>query len=868
MKRPGHGIERWAPPLAAIAVVCAADLIGGADVSLISLLILGPLLASFRLGSRQTAVVGGVALAASVLLGIANDYFGESSHLTRILPVAAAAVLCVWLSRLRRERERAALLLALQGSVSRVLNESPSLPDAAPRLLRVIGESLDWKWGALWEVDRGADVLRRVDRWSAPGVEAAEFERAGERIRYERGVGVPGRVWESGAPASLPEVDKDPNFPRARAAAEAGLDAAFAFPIRAGDSVVGVIEFFDAAHAEIDPAQLEMLTGLGRQIGQYVERSRGEEQRADLLEREHGARMSAEGAERRAAETVALLDTLLARAPAGFAFIDTELRYVRVNDALAAISGHAPADMVGRRVAEMLPQLPEVVHGLGSVIRTGEPVVDAEISGETSLAPGIERHWLASYYPVRGLHQEILGVGAVVVEITDRKRAEVGAAYLAEATAALSASLDYEATLHNVARLSVPHLADWCAVQMLEPDAGITTLAVAHADPAKERLVHELNDRYPPDPEARVGSPAVIRTGESQLYPEIDDALLQAAASDDTHLKLLRDLGLRSGMTVPLVARGRPLGALTFASAESGRTFGARDLALAEELGHRAGAAIENARLYRERSHIAQTLQASLLPPRLPDIPGAELAARYRAAGEAVDVGGDFYDVFPTGDRRWAAVVGDVLGKGPSAAAMIGLTRHTLRTAAMRESDSVRILATLNEALCREGIEESFCTALYATIEACANGLELELTSAGHPLPLVLRADGSVEKGARPGTVLGAVPELALDPYRVTLAEGDALVIFTDGVLEARSEDGVFGEEQLRRLLQSLPGVSAQGLAERVERDIVAFQAGEPRDDLAVLVVRSAAGVNQQLDPGGRSPGEAAELEARERATS
>ena len=868
MKRPGHGLARWALPLAALAVVCAGDLLGGVDVSLLSLLILGPLLAAFRLGSRQTAVVGATALVASVLLGIPNEYFLDSGHLSRILPVAVAAVLGVGLSRLRRERERAALLLALQGDVSRILNESPSLSEAAPRVLRVIGESLDWKLGALWEVDREADILRRVDRWSAPGVDSAGFDRAGQQVRYERGVGIPGRVWESGAPVSLPEVDKDPNFPRARAAAEAGLDAAFAFPIRAGDRVVGVVEFFGTGHAEIDPAQLEMLTGLGRQIGQHVERSRAEEQRAELLEREHAARLSAERAERRAAETVALLDTLLTRAPVGFAFIDTELRYVRVNDALADITGHAAGEMVGRGVAEMIPDLPEVVRRIRAVIRTGEPEVDVEISGETARAPGVERHWLASYYPVRGLREEILGVGSVVVEITDRKRAEAGSAYLAEATAALNASLDYEATLRNVARLSVPHLADWCAVQTLEPDTGITTLAVAHADPGKERLVHELNERYPPDPDARVGSPAAIRTGESQLHPEIDDSLLRVAARDETHLKLLRALGLRSAMTVPLTARGRPLGALTFASAESGRIFGPRDLALAEELGQRAGAAIENARLYRERSHIAQTLQASLLPPRLPDIPGAELAARYRAAGEAVDVGGDFYDVFPTGDGRWAAVLGDVLGKGPSAAAMIGLTRHTLRTAAMRESDSARILATLNEALGREGGEESFCTAVYATIEADADRLELELTSAGHPLPLVLRADGSVETGGRPGTVLGALPELALDPYRLTLAAGDALVIFTDGVVEARSEEGVFGEERLRKLLAGLPGVTAQRLAERVVRDIVAFQAGEPRDDLAVLVVRRPAGAHQPLDAGGVTPERAAELEAREGATS
>jgi PAS domain S-box-containing protein len=842
-----RGFERWALPLAALAVVGAVDLLGGPELSLISLLIVGPLLASLWLDPVRTAAVGIVALLVAGSLGLANEYFGMTTHLTRTLPVAAAAVLSVWISGVRLDRERAATLLALQGSVSRILSESPAVADAAEHILRVLGEALGWKLGAIWTLAPDAAVLRRAAAWSAAGFDAAEFDAASDQIRFERGIGLPGRVWKSGAPVSISELERDPNFPRARAAAAAGLEEGFAFPVRAGESIVGVVELYDTRHKPIDSAELETLAALGRQIGQYLERSRGEEQLGELLEREHAARLDAERAERRAAETVALLDTLLARAPVGFAFIDTELHYVRVNDALATISGHDPTDMVGREVAETIPDLPEVIHHVRRVIRTGEPVVDAEISGETPRMPGIERHWLASYYPVRQPRGEILGVGAIVVEITDRKRAEVGSRYLGEATAALNASLEYEETLRNLAQLSVPHLADWCAVHIRNPGGEVATLAVAHTDPAKVRLVKELQERYPPDPESEVGAVAAIRTGKSQLFRRIDQSLLRSVARDETHFQLIRELGLRSGMTVPLVGRDRPVGAITFASAESGREFGPQDLALAEEIGHRAGAAIENARLYRERSDVARTLQASLLPPTLPDIPGTELAARYRAAGRATDVGGDFYDVFPTGDRRWAAVMGDVLGKGPSAAAMIGLARHTLRTAAMREADSTRILETLNESLYREGVEESFCTAVYATIEVNEHGLTVDVTSAGHPLPLVLRADGSVETGARPGTLLGAVPELTLEPRRIVLEEGDALVIFTDGVVEARSDEGVFGEERLRQTLEELAGATAGSVADRVESEAVAFQAGEPADDLAVLVVRRTTGVERAL---------------------
>jgi serine phosphatase RsbU (regulator of sigma subunit) len=346
---------------------------------------------------------------------------------------------------------------------------------------------------------------------------------------------------------------------------------------------------------------------------------------------------------------------------------------------------------------------------------------------------------------------------------------------------------------------------------------------------------------------------AAVRTGEAQLYKRIDERLLRSTAKDEEHLRILRELGFASVMAVPLVARGEPVGAVTFATAESGRTFDGDDLRLVRELAARAGRAVENARLYRERSHIARTLQASLLPPRLPDVPGVELAARYRAAGEANDVGGDFYDVFPTGEHTWGVVVGDVLGKGAGAAAMIGLARHTLRAAAIRELDSVRVLSTLNEALYRESAQESFCTAVYLAIDVSDDLVEMEVTCAGHPLPLVLRENGGIETVGRPGTLLGAVPRLSLVPSRIELDTGDALVAFTDGIVEARSELGVFGEAGLKRLLATLLRVNARDIADRVARHAIDFQAGAPRDDLAVLVVRRR--VDEAPPPAAPGPG-------------
>ena len=848
-------------PLAALVAVAALDVLVGPDVSFIALLILGPLLASFRLGPRHTAVVAVFAVLVSLLLGAQNDFFGESSHITRAVPVLVAGAIGVWLAVLRGQRERAAVLLAVQGSVSRVLNEEQTLAEAAPRLLRVIGEALGWQLGALWETDVDGECLRRLEGWKAPGFDAPDLESLSRDMAFERGQGLPGRVWESGLSMSVPDLPHDPSYPRARAVAESGLAAAFAFPVRAGGDVVGVVEFFGRGSREVDQAQLEMFSGLGRQIGQFMERRRGDELRAELLERERDARLTAERAEQRVGETVALLDTLLATAPAGFAYIDANLRYVRVNDALAAIHGRSADEVVGRPVEEIASGLPQIVPALRTVIDTGEPATDIEVSGQTPVAPGLVRHWIASYYPVRGLGSEVAGVGVVVVEITDRKRSEARASFLAEATAALNASLDYEVTLANIARLTVPHLADWCVVDVLEEQTHrLRRLAIAHSDPSKEKLLWDVDRRYPADVDRDAGAAAAVRTGEPQLYERIDESMLRGAAKDADHLQIIRELGFTSGMAVPLTARGEAVGAVTFATAESGRMFGQEDLRLAVELAARAGTAVENARLYRERSHIARTLQESLLPPRLPDMPGVELAARYRAAGEANDVGGDFYDVFPTGEHTWGVVVGDVLGKGAGAAAMIGLARHTLRAAAMRERDSMRILSTLNEALYRESAQESFCTAVYLAIDVADDLVEVELTCAGHPLPLVLRRNGELESVGRPGTLLGAVPALALEPHRTRLDPGDALVVFTDGVVEARTEDEVFGEHRLKHLLGTLLRASARDMAERVARHAIDFQAGRPRDDLAVLVARRRA--DEAPPPGPTAPAELQAIES------
>ena len=571
----------------------------------------------------------------------------------------------------------------------------------------------------------------------------------------------------------------------------------------------------------------------------------------------------AQAAQVRSVEALALLDSLFATAPVGLAYFDRELRYVRLNEALAEINGLPAREHLGRTVQDVLPDMdPEMGTAFRRVLETGEPIHEMEITGETPKAPGEIRHWLGSFYAVHGSDDEVLGLGAVVVETTERQRAEDArehalaaerterkraeraerrARLLADAGTALNESLDYEGTVQRLATLVVPDRADWCVVDMLEDDGSIKRMVVAHADPAKERAGWELSRRYPPNVDDAAGVARVLRTGLPELHREIPPKVLEAEARDPEHLRLLRELGLRSAMTVPIRQRGRVLGAISLFNDEHGGLFEEDDVQLAVDLADRAAVAIENARLYTSRSDIARTLQQSLLPPHLPTIAGLELAARYRAAGIDNEVGGDFYDVFATSEGNWALVIGDVCGKGAEAAALTALMRYTLRAAAMDEDAPSAILAELNEAILSQRSDGRFSTAIFARVEleqGGGGGAKLCMASGGHPLPVLVRAGGAAEVVGEPGTLLGVLPDVRHVDFRVLLEPGDALVLFTDGLSEAGAPERVMCPEALVELIGSCAGMPADEIARRVEEHAVALQDGLARDDLALLVAR------------------------------
>src|SRR4051794_20324572 len=419
----------------------------------------------------------------------------------------------------------------------------------------------------------------------------------------------------------------------------------------------------------------------------------------------------------------------------------------------------------------------------------------------------------------------------------ETERLQQRLAFLAHAGLMIDVSLDLEETLRRLVGLTVPELAELAVIDLLSEDGSIRgAVAAAGSDRERAAALEQMRRDYPLDPAGSHPVAEVLRSGKAMLLEQMDPERLRTYAQSDEHFELMMRLGYHSAIVVPLAARSRRLGTLSLLRMQDDAAYDRDDLLLAETLGRRAALALENARLYASTRHIARTLQQSLLPRAMPEIPCVHLAARYRAAAEGQDVGGDFYDAFQISEDRWGIAIGDVCGKGPEAAALTALARYTIRAVADR--GPAEVMTLLNEAVLRDqGVDERFLTALFAELRHGDDEVLLEVAAGGHPAPFVVRADGTVEGVAVQGPLVGVIAGVAYEPARVALAVGDKAILYTDGLADARAPEVMLSEEDLADLLAQSRDLEGQELAQFLESR--ATGNAEARDDIAILVLEA-----------------------------
>jgi phosphoserine phosphatase RsbU/P len=384
--------------------------------------------------------------------------------------------------------------------------------------------------------------------------------------------------------------------------------------------------------------------------------------------------------------------------------------------------------------------------------------------------------------------------------------------FLVRASELLSASLDHRETVVAIADLAVPHLADACTVYLVHRDE-VLLVAAAHVDHGRQRVLAGIAARR---------------------EPTDDDVAKQVAAGG----RLVLDEARRQ-LWLPLRRHGRTLGVVSLWMEASHRPLGEAELALIEDLGRRSAVALDHALRYRARLQEAKVLQRSLLPPAMPVVPGVQLSARYRPAGDGLQVGGDFFDVFGLGPGAgWGIVIGDVAGRGVAAASLTALTRYTARAVAAGGTAPDQVLEAVNRAVLAAEVGERFCTMASARMQVEEGRVDLAVALGGHPRPLLLSAGGEVRPVGAEGSALGLFEAADVTTTNVSLGPGDAVVLFTDGLIEARAPDRAWSDGLLEAVLAGATGQDAADLAASIEAAILRFEDDDPRDDIGLLVVR------------------------------
>jgi serine phosphatase RsbU (regulator of sigma subunit)/PAS domain-containing protein len=806
--------SRWV--LAAIAVDGALTLVDallGQSRVLTTAYLVPPLVVALVGNGEQTALVAILSTLLSIASGVWDHYLFSGTHLYRVAVVAGSGALAVTASVLRTRAMDAKTRMGLLAEIAGIANGrdiGQSLRRLADLLVPVVADLCE-----IVIVEEG-ELRRCASRVAGapPGLEQRLLERP---VRDELVSLVSS---ESGAmlvgvdPGGELSVEGDHEVLRMR--------PAICAPVRAADRLLAILVLaVGPSGRRYGEQDLRFARTVGSRAALAIENAR-------LMEELRGAEQRMQAIVGSLADAVTIRDisgqlvyaNRAALESMGFSTLDD----FRESDPEALFDRYSVTDESGAPLR--MEDLPSV-----RLLRGEDPT--PLVLRYLERATGDEYWRVLKATPLYDTDGKLEAAVTIIEDVSAAKRVELQTSFLSRASEILASSLDYEETLRNVAWLAVPEIADWCAVDLIDEHGRRQQVVAAHPDPEKLALAERLREFEADPTQLPEGTREVLRTGRSELYHEITDQMLEAAAQSPEHLALIRELQMRSVLIVPLRAGARIMGAMTLVMAESGRRFIDEDLRFAEQLATRAAVAVENSRLYTRRSQIATTLQQSLLPQALPEIAGWEVAALYRpaSAGGEVEVGGDFYDGFQS-EGGWIMLVGDVTGKGAEAAAMTSLVRYGARFVGEHLPDPAGILARLDEALRRQPTL-SLCSALCLRIEDD----RVTLASAGHPLPLLLTDEGVKTVGSS-GPVLGAFTDAHWPTEEVSLRRNDVILMYTDGVTDTVGEEGRFGEQRLEQTMVDCGPVAAEELLSCIERALSKFQTGPQADDTAALALR------------------------------
>ena len=713
--------------------------------------------------------------------------------------------------------------LQSQRELAARLIEGDSLEQVAPRFLEIVAGLLRWEAGAMWEVTGESEPLRLVAGWSTHELDARPLWRRSRELNFHRGTGLPGDAWDTGQIALAPNYrDYPTTAPRYEVSAQLGLEAALAIPVPIGDpeNVLAIAEFHTLSFEAQSQELMALLATFADQLGTFIARRRAEAKSAE-----------AERFRQHLAEVVrGTQDAVLSK--------DLDGLVTTWNPAAARLYGYTAEEAIGRHISFIVPpdHKDEEKVILERVMR-GERLDTYET--ERLRSDGARIYVSLTVSPIRSPMRGLIGASVVARDITAQVRRRRAQEFLVTASRLLDTSLDPEETARTIVSTAVPELAELCLIDFRRADGWYGDSIVAGADPEMAARLEQIRRDRPLDPAGEHPVAQVLRLNQPMIWrdlkaPEVVDKVSQG----EDHLQLMRDAGDNSAAVVPLFARGRTLGALSFLHAHGDLRYDPGDLDFLSELGERAALALDNARLYRERDRVAKSLQRGLRPPRPADVEGLDVSVVFEAAGEGIEIGGDLYDVLPSDHGCWI-LVGDVAGKGSTAASVSVAVRHSVRGLTREIGEPDEVLRRVNELLLAGDSLNDFATAMLACLRRDESGWLINLASAGHPPAVLTGADGPELLGG--GTVLGAWQEANVEMHERRLEPGSTLALCTDGWLEAGPVTTHQGPETFAEMTQALAGLQLDELTERLRADAVTRSSGTLRDDLVVLAVRPRA---------------------------